>query len=77
MKGNMVQYAVLPNCTNNCKFCLCRDKRILSTDQIIKRINDIDENITYIDWKNKFYKGIFFKWNVEFACKRWNLTNYR
>lgn len=58
MKGNMVQYAVLPNCTNNCKFCLCRDKRILSTDQIIKRINDIDENITYIDWKNKFCKGI-------------------
>lgn len=56
MKGNMVQYAVLPNCTNNCKFCLCRDKRILSTDQIIKRINDIDENITYIDWKNKFYQ---------------------
>lgn len=58
MIGNMVQYSVLPNCTNSCKFCLCRDKRVLSTDEIIKRIDRISDNINYIDWKGKFCKGI-------------------
>lgn len=54
----MVQYSVLPNCTNHCKFCLCRDKRVLSTDEIVKRIDRIADNINYIDWKGKFLKGI-------------------
>lgn len=58
MKGNMVQYSVLPNCTNHCKFCLCRDKRVLSTEEIVDRIDRISENIKTIDWKNKFCKGI-------------------
>lgn len=58
MIGNMVQYAVLPNCTNSCKFCLCRDKRVLSTEDIVKRVEDIADNLKYIDWKGKFCKGI-------------------
>lgn len=58
MIGNMVQYSVLPNCTNSCKFCLCRDKRVLSTEEIVKRIDRIADNINYIDWKGKFCKGI-------------------
>ena len=58
MKGNMVQYSVLPNCTNHCKFCLCRDKRVLPTEEIVARIHKIAANIDYIDWKNKFNKGI-------------------
>lgn len=58
MIGNMVQYSVLPNCTNNCKFCLRKDTRVLSTEEIIKRINDISENIDIVDWNGKFRKGI-------------------
>lgn len=58
MNGNMVQYSVLPNCTNNCKFCLCRDKRVLSTADIVNRIHKIRKNIDYIDWKDKFRYGI-------------------
>lgn len=58
MTGNMVQYAVLPNCTNSCKFCLCRDKRVLTTEQIVHRIDRIAENINYIDWTGKFCRGI-------------------
>lgn len=58
MTGNMVQYSVLPNCTNSCKFCLCRDKRVLTTDQILQRIDRIADNIQYIDWAGKFCKGI-------------------
>ena len=58
MTGNMVQYSVLPNCTNHCKFCLCRDKRVLPTSDIVDRIHKIAANIDYIDWKHKFNKGI-------------------
>ena len=58
MNGHMVQYSVLPNCTNNCKFCLRRDRRVLSTDEIISRIEDISENIDVVDWYNTFFKGI-------------------
>lgn len=58
MVGNCVQYAVLPNCTNHCQFCLCKDKRVLSTDEILHRIDRIEENLDVIDWREKFCKGI-------------------
>lgn len=58
MIGNMVQYSVLPNCTNHCDFCLCKDKRVLSANDIVKRIHKIRENINHIDWVYKFRNGI-------------------
>lgn len=58
MTGNMVQYAVLPNCTNRCDFCLSADKRTLPTEEILKRIDGIEKNIDYVDWKHTFFKGI-------------------
>lgn len=58
MTGNMVQYSVLPNCTNRCDFCLMEDKRTLPLSDILARIDKIAENIDYVDWKNTFFRGI-------------------
>ena len=50
----MCQFGVWPNCCNNCDFCL-REARIPYTkEQQIKTLEFIDENINYIDWKNKY-----------------------
>lgn len=58
MIGNMVQYSVWGNCCNSCDFCLRKDRTIHTKKQQIQNINNIIENINYIDWKDKFSYGI-------------------
>ena len=54
----MCQFGVWPNCCNNCDFCL-REARIPYTkEQQIKRLEFINQNINYIDWKDKYSYGI-------------------
>ena len=54
----MVQYSVWPNCNNNCKFCLRKDRSIYSLQQQIDSLHAIVDNITTIDWKNEDPYGI-------------------
>lgn len=58
MIGSMVQYSVWGNCCNSCDFCLRRDRTVHTKQQQIQNINNIIENIGYVDWKNKFNYGI-------------------
>jgi len=55
---NMVQYGVMPNCTNRCDFCLRLEQQPISIADIIKRINHIKYNLDYVDWQGKFSRGI-------------------
>lgn len=57
-KHFMIQYAIWPNCNNNCKFCLRKNRDVWSKKRLIKEIHDIRENISYMDWKDKFADGI-------------------
>ena len=56
--SNMVQYSVFPNCQNNCKFCLRRDRDTWDKDKMIARIKEIEHNIKLVDWKDKYKDGI-------------------
>ena len=55
---SMVQYGLWPNCTNNCDFCLLRDRVYKSKEERLRLLEAIKENITLIDWKDKFSDGI-------------------
>lgn len=54
----MVQYATWPNCNNNCKFCLRKNRDVWSKERILKELQNIQDNLNYIDWKDKFADGI-------------------
>lgn len=54
----MVQYGLWPNCTNNCDFCLLRDRVYKSEIERLRLLEAVKENIKYIDWKDKFSDGI-------------------
>ncbi len=54
----MVQYSVWGNCSNSCDFCLRKDRTIHTKDQQIQNIQNIIQNIGYVDWKNEFDCGI-------------------
>lgn len=56
--GNMLQYAVWPNCCNNCSFCLREERRPFSKDAQLFWLDKIKENIGIIDWENQFSYGI-------------------
>lgn len=57
-KHFMVQYALWPNCNNNCKFCLRMNREVWTKEKILIEIKRIRKNLDYIDWKNKFADGI-------------------
>lgn len=46
----MVQYSVWPNCNNNCKFCLRKERLPYSYEQQVQSIQNICSNIQHIDW---------------------------
>lgn len=54
----MVQYGLWPNCTNNCDFCLLRDRIYKPVDERLHILNIIKENIRIINWEDKFSDGI-------------------
>ena len=56
--SNMVQFGVWPNCCNECKFCLRKERIPYSKEKQIFWLQAIKENINYIDWKDKFSYGI-------------------
>ena len=56
--SSMCQYGIWPDCCNNCKFCLRKDRRITTDEYKIHNIETIMKNIDYIDWENKFSYGI-------------------
>ena len=58
MNPAMVQYGIWPNCCNNCKFCLRKQRINYTKEQQLFWIKLIKENISYIDWKDKFSYGI-------------------
>lgn len=56
---NMVQYAVWPNCSNACEFCLRSTfGQVFEKKQQLTMLKKIRQNIDYIDWKEKFSGGI-------------------
>ena len=57
-KNHVVQYGLVPNCNNNCKFCLRMNREVWSKERIIKEIRATRENIKILDWKNTFADGI-------------------
>lgn len=56
--SNMVQYGMWGNCSNHCDFCLKKDKRELTSDQLIREIQETRKNIRIVDWKGQFHNGI-------------------
>jgi len=54
----MVQYGLFSNCSNNCSFCLLRQKKFESMDKILEVIDEVIENISVVDWENQFSDGI-------------------
>lgn len=55
---SMVQYGVMPNCCNNCQFCLREERTFLSKKDILRNLDMIKTNIKSIDWKNDFTYGV-------------------
>jgi hypothetical protein len=55
---NMVQYGVFPNCSNQCEFCLLRDKGYYSKERVMYQLEAVKRNIDVVDWKHKFSNGI-------------------
>ena len=55
---SMVQYGLWPNCCNACKFCLRKERIPLERDAMFKRIYNVQRNLDYVDWKDKFKHGI-------------------
>lgn len=58
IKHYMNQYSLWPNCNNNCKFCLRKNREVWAKPRLIEEIHKIRKNIDYIDWKDKFADGI-------------------
>ena len=56
--SNMVQYGLWPNCCNNCDFCLRLNREVLTDEQMIQQVRDVQENINWVDWKGQFQDGI-------------------
>jgi hypothetical protein len=54
----MVQYGLWSNCTNNCDFCLLKDREYKSEVERLNMISSIRENIHCLDWKTQFADGI-------------------
>ena len=54
----MVQYGLWPNCTNDCDFCLLRDRIYKPVEERLKILRLTKRNIQTIDWKDKFSDGI-------------------
>lgn len=55
---HMVQYGVWSDCCNSCKFCLRKNRETTTNERKVQLINQIRENIKYVDWQNKFSYGI-------------------
>lgn len=53
----MIQYALWPNCNNNCSFCLKKERDFYSLSRQFQMIDAIKQNINFIDW-SKFPYGI-------------------
>lgn len=58
IKHYMNQYSLWPNCNNNCKFCLRKNREVWDKSRLIEEIHKIRKNLDYIDWKDKFADGI-------------------
>lgn len=58
IKHYMNQYSLWPNCNNNCKFCLRKNREVWDKPRLIREIKKIRQNLDYIDWKDKFADGI-------------------
>ena len=69
-KHYMVQYALWPNCNNNCKFCLRMNREVWSKKKILLEIRRIRENLDYIDWKDKFADGINRLEDLKIDCNK-------
>ena len=41
----MVQYSAWPNCNNNCKFCLRKNREVWNKDRLLQEIKKIMPNI--------------------------------
>lgn len=54
----MVQYGLWSNCSNNCDFCLLKERDYISEQAQLNRLDFTIENINYVDWENKFNHGI-------------------
>lgn len=54
----MVQYGLFPNCSNQCDFCLLKERDYLPKEQVLHRLKYVNENISHIDWKGQFSDGI-------------------
>lgn len=54
----MVQYGLWSNCTNQCDFCLLKDREYKSEAERLNMISAIRENIRHLDWKVQFSNGI-------------------
>ena len=57
-KHFMLQYSLWPNCNNNCKFCLRKNRDVWSKERLFQEIKYVQQNLDYIDWKDKFADGI-------------------
>ena len=57
MKRRMIQYSIWPNCNNNCKFCLRKERVFYSKEERLAQLEAIRENVKLIDWK-EFPYGI-------------------
>lgn len=55
---NQLQYGLWGNCSNHCAFCLRKDRRQLTSDQMIHEIKETRKNLTIVDWKGQFSDGI-------------------
>ena len=58
IEKNMVQYGVWSNCCNACDFCLRKERIPYSKEKQLFWLDNIKQNIEYVDWKNKFSYGI-------------------
>lgn len=56
--NNMVQYGMWSNCSNNCKFCLLKNKKYSTKLQMLDMIQSVRNNIDCVDWKTEFSSGI-------------------
>ena len=55
---HMVQFGVWPNCCNACKFCLREERIPYSLEDQLLWLDKIKENLSFIDFKDKFSDGI-------------------
>ena len=55
---HMVQFGVWPNCCNACDFCLREERIPYSKERQLLWLNKITNNLSYLDFKDKFSNGI-------------------